>query len=242
MQIRLAETLHEVAGPLIAEAIQSGIARRGRCRLALSGGSTPVGTLRWLADNLPRSVYPHLWVTWADERLVPVDDPRSNAGLAATEWFDRAMWPAVNIEMVSDPALELAAARDAYAARFRQHFDGGLDVALLGAGGDGHTASLFPGHPALASTRRVEAVSDSPKPPPERLTLTLPVLIETEAVFLLARGAGKAPALAAAWAGAAPLGRLPQAVWILDRAAAARLPTEAIHDNITDAERGGEGR
>ena len=130
----------------------------------------------------------------------------------------------------------LAEARAAFEAVLRGPLAGGVDVVLLGAGPDGHIGSLFPGQPALDEQQRLcAAVADSPKPPPERLTLTLPVLDAARWVILLARGENKAAALRRAWDGDAslPLGRLaPRGHyhWVLDEAAAQSLPAGPPED------------
>ncbi len=105
-----------------------------------------------------------------------------------------------------------------------------FDLLLLGVGEDGHVASVFPEHPAAYETRPVTAVRGSPKPPPVRLTLTLPAINTAEDVWLLAAGTEKAGAVGMALTGAGPV-QLPAAgvhgvertVWLLDRAAAAEV-------------------
>ena len=123
---------------------------------------------------------------------------------------------------------ELEADAAAFGDALAADWGGAIDVALLGVGPDGHVASLFPGRPAPAGLSG--AVRGSPKPPPERLTLT-PRALEAADCVLLARGAAKAPALARALAGDGrlPLGALrPRGEWIwyIDEAAASGLPLE----------------
>jgi 6-phosphogluconolactonase len=95
-----------------------------------------------------------------------------------------------------------------------------LDIVVLGIGEDGHTASLFPGDAALKAKGLVVGVRNSPKPPPERVTLTLPVLRGARSVIILATGAGKAQAVAMAKRQEVPSGMIAGARWLLDRAAA----------------------
>jgi 6-phosphogluconolactonase len=213
--LQVCAELAEVAGPLLAAAIRDCIGRTGRCRLGLSGGSTPGATLQHLARELIAADYAGLWVTWVDERRVPLDHPDSNHRLAREAWLDQA----------AAPPAEVLPLDEAAAPRFLSHWGAALDVVLLGAGPDGHIASLFPGHSALEQPGPVIEVNDSPKPPPRRFTLSLSVLQDVDHVILLARGAAKATVLAGIWAGddRTPLGRLqPRGSyhWVLDRAAA----------------------
>ena len=95
-----------------------------------------------------------------------------------------------------------------------------LDVVVLGVGEDGHTASLFPGHPALEAPGLAVGIRDSPKPPPQRVTLTLNALRTARRVIILATGAGKADAVAKAKRHEVPSGMIAGARWLIDRAAA----------------------
>ncbi len=220
MIIHRAAALEQIAGPLLADAIDASIAATGRCRLGLPGGSTPGPTLRWLADHLPASSRAGLWVTWVDERNVPLSDPLSNHHLAARSGLLDAA--ARTLPMCDGGPL--ADAQTRFTAAFAADFDGALDVVLLGVGGDGHIASLFPGHRALEARGLCVAITDSPKPPAERLSLTLPVLEAVSVAVLLARGSEKAAALVPG--SALPIGRYqPIGAYhhVLDDAAAAAL-------------------
>src|SRR5207249_10386351 len=103
-----------------------------------------------------------------------------------------------------------------------------LDLLLLGMGPDGHTASLFPGNPALEAGGLVVGVHDSPKPPPERISLTLAALRSARRVLILATGEDKAEAALRASRTEVPSGMIEHAVWMLDRAAASQLPADAL--------------
>jgi 6-phosphogluconolactonase len=98
----------------------------------------------------------------------------------------------------------------------------GLDLVLLGVGPDGHTASLFPGNPAVRASGLVVGVRDAPKPPPERVSLTLEALRSARRVVVLATGADKAQAVMQAAEGTVPAGMIEHAEWLLDEAADGR--------------------
>jgi 6-phosphogluconolactonase len=228
-----------VAGRLVREALAARTAHTGRARIGLSGGSSPAPVFDWLRDNLRPEIYPSLWVTWVDERHLPVAsgggpkgyDQRSNIRLAYEHWLGAAPRnPACILPMVKGGSLDEDLA--AFRADFEHEFGNHLDVILLGAGPDGHIASLFPGRREIDAPGKALAVRGAPKPPPDRLTLTLPVLQGVDRAVLVAKGAGKADMLAAAYGGdtSLPLGRYrPQGSWhwVLDSAAAAALPESA---------------
>jgi 6-phosphogluconolactonase len=167
---------------------------RGHAHVALSGGSTVGQVYRALGPKLPDWRDVHLW--YGDERVVPLDDPESTHRLATgTLEAANAVWHPLKVEL----GCEGAAA--AYAEELG---DTVIDVALNGMGPDGHTASLFPGHPQLHATGVAVCVRDSPKPPPERMTLTLGKLNEARRIVMLVTGEEKAPMLARVLAGSDP--------------------------------------
>jgi 6-phosphogluconolactonase len=143
---------------------------------------------------LPEAVRRRLRLTWVDERCVPSDDPASNQGEARRLGLVpdcTKILPLWSDDPAANPADACARVQEGLAA----HFADGLDVALLGLGEDGHVASLFPGHPALASSDPVLHIPDSPKPPPARMTLGLSLLRHAGLCVLLATGEGKRDAL-----------------------------------------------
>lgn len=236
--VHVSEAPAATAGALIAGAIEAQVGAHGRCRLGLSGGSTPAPVYAWLRDHLPPALYPHLRVTWVDERHLPLQPPseRPDWQRFAPDSNLRLAWEHWLAHVPIDPAqvlpMSLGGALDEEVSRFRRHFialfAGRLDVAVLGAGPDGHIASLFPGHPALLTDDLCLAVYDSPKPPPQRISLTLAVLEATEVAFVLASGQAKAEMLRAALAGDPdlPLGRYaPTGAchWVLDPPAASAI-------------------
>jgi 6-phosphogluconolactonase len=181
------------AAEVLATAIDGARTIRGEAHVALSGGSA-TNALDLLGPLLPDWRDVHLW--YVDERCVPLDDPESNHR-AATEHLDApdATWHPVRTERSPE---------DAAAAYSEELGDTTLDVALNGMGPDGHTASLFPGSPQLQAEGVCVAVHDSPKPPPDRVTLTLPKLNAARRIVLLVTGAPKAPLLARVLAGPDP--------------------------------------
>ncbi len=174
-------------------------------------------------------------VWWGDERYLPAADPERNAGQARTAFLDHVGVDPARVHEIpaSDAGLpEVEAAAAAYGQELRSHGTGAFDVVMLGIGPDGHVASLFPGHPQLDVDDRIAvAVTDSPKPPPERVSLTYGALNRTHEVWFLVSGDAKADAVARALGGAdrhdipaAGVHGQDLTRWLLDQAAAGRLP------------------
>ncbi|HEX3510953.1 MAG TPA: 6-phosphogluconolactonase [Solirubrobacteraceae bacterium] len=193
-----AEAVAGRAAALIARQLQEALQARGAAHLALSGGTTPGATYELLAAEMPRWEAVELW--FADERCVAPEDPNSNYRLARETLLDRVPIGAGQVHrMEGELGPEEGAA--GYAAALREHLGERpeIDTVVLGIGPDGHVASLFPGAEALDAdpAELCLGVHDSPKPPPERLTLTLEVLRRARSCVLLATGASKADAIAA---------------------------------------------
>ena len=174
------------------------IAARGRFTVALAGGSTPAALYRLLAsppfaDGIDWSRW---HVFWGDERCVPPDHPDSNYGMARLTLLDHVPIPPSQVCRIvgEDPPQQAA---EAYAATLADALapDGHLDLALLGIGDDGHTASLFPGTAALEERELTVAANWVPHLGAHRITLTLPTLIRARHVAVLATGADKADAV-----------------------------------------------
>jgi 6-phosphogluconolactonase len=180
-------------------AINDAVRRHGRCSLALSGGSTPRTLYGLLASEFREQIpWTQVHVFWGDERYVPSDDPDSNYRMARETLLDRVPCPATNIHPMPTgfPSAD-AAARD-YERSLRSYFASDwphFDVILLGLGEEGHTASLFPGSPALGERTRWVVAVKAPAEPPMRLTLTLPALIGAANIYVLVAGSNKADAL-----------------------------------------------
>ena len=231
------EELAEAAARAAVADLEAAVEAHGSATWVLTGGGTPVAAYRRLAAHDLRAgvEWDRVRVAMGDERCVPVDHPDSNWGQAAA-LLDHV--PIPDHQRLRPPG-ELGAeqAAHAYQAALAELPGSAagtprLEVVWLGVGEDGHCLSLFPGRPELeVSDRLVVAVHDSPKPPPDRVSLTLAALAGTERLLVLAAGTAKAEAVARARAGddRLPLTRAVAAVraaggsvtWLLDRAAAA---------------------
>lgn len=218
----------------VAVEVAAALEARGRCAVLLTGGSLAPDFFPALAA-LPLD-WRAVDFVWGDERAVPPDAADSNYRAARELWLDPAGVPEARRHRMPAERADLEAAAAAYAAELEAAAGGAgrppaVDVALLGVGPDGHVCSLFPGHPALAEGKRwVVAVRDSPKPPPGRLTVTLPVLAAARWTVVAALGERKAAAIAAALrdpASTLPIAlvarRAPRALFLLDPGAAAPL-------------------
>jgi 6-phosphogluconolactonase len=212
--------------------------------LVLTGGTIAGRTYAAVADSPAHAAVDwslvDLW--WGDERFLPAGDPDRNETQARAALLDRLpvdperVHPMPAADGPDDDPDQAAAA---YAERLRaaalpeDHGDvPTFDVLLLGVGPDGHVASLFPEHPALYDERAVTAVRGAPKPPPTRLSMTMPTLLSAREVWFLVAGGDKAQAVRLALSGAGPM-QIPAAgvrgrqrtLWLLDREAAGEVPS-----------------
>lgn len=217
------------AADAIAGAIAESIAARGSCRIALAGGGTPRPIYVALAgrDDVDWS---RVRFFWGDERAVGPDHDSSNYRMVRVALLDVIGAPADRVFRIRGEADPQAAAAE-YEALLG---DAPLDLVLLGMGGDGHTASLFPGDPGLEVADRRVVVTTSPVAPKTRISLTSAAIDQARWVIMLVAGAGKAERLAEVWAQMSaddpslPAARIaPQRLqWRIDRPAAAALPTK----------------
>ena len=219
-----AEALYGAATRLVETITAEAITARGRFRIALAGGATPRPLYQRLSQS-ERIGWPHVHVFWSDERCVPIEDPASNAGAARRDLLDRVPVPPSQIHRIEGEHRPIEAA-DAYEALLRRELgeDGRLDLVLLGLGVDGHTASLFPGHPALAEAHLWVLPVRIDAEPPWRITMTLPLIRRARNVLLLAVGREKADAFARIERGEGlPAGRVApregRLTWMVDREA-----------------------
>lgn len=214
--------LPELAAREIGQMLSQAVRERGRASLALAGGTTPRAAYeRLAAEPVPwRSVS----IYFGDERCVSPDHSDSNYRMANEALFQRLPEPPGRVERMLGESSDYDAAARAYEELLPE----ALDVLVLGVGEDGHTASLFPGSRALFEVVRRVLPVVGPKPPPQRLTITPPVLKAARTVVVLAAGAGKAQAVARALEGASDVENCPSqlvrdALWLMDHAAAAEL-------------------
>jgi 6-phosphogluconolactonase len=218
-----AEAVARHAAEALARAIDDARADRRDLHVALAGGSTPQRAYELLRDVAGSWAHVHLWL--GDERCVPEDDAEANVRMVRESLLAGGRDGEPVLHVVPTPEVPEDAAW-LYGLEVLEHMpEAVFDVVLLGMGPDGHTCSLFPGHPVLrVNEAPVAAVRDSPKPPPERVTLTLPVVRRARFTQLLVSGAGKRDALAAALAGdeSIPLALLGEGLdeVVCDRAAA----------------------
>jgi 6-phosphogluconolactonase len=209
---------------------------RGTFNVALSGGSTPRGMYAQLAEDTERrkSVpWEKIRFFWGDERPVPPDHLESNYRTAWDELLRKVPVPHCNIHRIHGEKSEAA---QEYERTLRMRFPGEepprFDLVLLGIGSDGHTASLFPGSPALSETTRW--VAENPVKHTHRITLTAPVLNNAACVLFMVCGADKAAVLQQVLEGPHEPERLPaqlirpaegQLMWFADEAAGHFLNT-----------------
>ncbi|GGN04768.1 6-phosphogluconolactonase [Terrabacter tumescens] len=230
------QILADAAAARLVGAIVDAQAERGVAHVALTGGSMGSAIIASLAAVPGRlAIDPtrlHLW--WGDERYLPAGDADRNdtqndeAGLASFGI------PAEHVHRVAGPDSSESpeASALAYGEAIREHGQGSWDVVLFGVGPDGHVASLFPHHPAQRITDAIAvAVHDSPKPPPDRVSLTFECFERSHQVWFLVSGADKAEAVAAALAPGADRWDVPAAgprgsdatLWLVDADAASGI-------------------
>ena len=225
-----ARALARRAAERILELVRAAVAERGRCSVALAGGSTPRATYEVLGGSALAPALPWAAVDWyfGDERAVPPDHAESNYRAAVETLFASRPEALARVHRMPGDAADLEAAAHAYANELPER----LDLMLLGIGEDGHTASLFPGSPALAERAAKVAVVTGPKPPNPRLTVTPPVIESARQLLVLASGAGKADAVASALEGPPDIVAVPAQLaragtWVVDREAATLLRQRA---------------
>jgi len=210
---------------------------RETVQVCLTGGSMGIAVLASVAANPAHDGvdWTRVEFWWGDERYLPRGDADRNETQARAALLDRLDLPVAHVHSFPAPGEQASidAAADAYAAELG---DTVFDITFLGVGPDGHIASLFPDHATvLETTKTVVAETNSPKPPPERLSLTLPVINASERIWLVMSGADKAGALGLALADAnvasvpvAGVQGRKRTVFFVDQEAAAEVPDGLI--------------
>lgn len=233
---------HDDADALVGDVASALLARleaaqgRGEVpQVGLTGGTIANALHRELARRAPDAGVDWARVVfwWGDERFVEAASEDRNARQAREALLDHVGVDPAHVHEVpaSDEVATAEEAAEAYSTALREHGAGFFEVLMLGVGPDGHCASLFPGHPALhASDAIAVAVHDSPKPPPDRVTLTFEAMERCRAVWFIASGEGKAEAVARALADEGSVDETPargvrgdETVWWLDEDAASAL-------------------
>ena len=234
----------------VAEALVARLAAaqavHGAASVVLTGGGIGIAVLEHVAGLVAEPVretvdWTRVDVWWGDERFVPADSDERNEKQARTALLDAVGIPDFRVHAMPASDGEFGSPEEAaedYLAELREYAAEGsdlprFDVLLLGMGPEGHTASIFPGTPAVRDERPVFAVRDCPKPPPTRVSLGFGAITSAEEVWMVVTGEGKAPAVARALAGA-DREEIPAAGvhgtratrWLLDAAAAAELPRQ----------------
>jgi len=200
------EALSEAAAERIVDIARESIATNGRFSIALSGGNTPKRTYQLLATRYRDQIDWSRWdVLFGDERFVPPDDARSNYKMAIDTLLAGGSMADEHVYPIPTDTPTVGDAADAYDRTLQQVLIGdtaqppSIDLVLLGVGPDGHTASLFPGSPALEERARLARAVEAPTtvlPAVPRVSLTLPVLNAARNVMFLVAGADKRPVLA----------------------------------------------
>jgi 6-phosphogluconolactonase len=238
--------LAQAAAARLVTRLVDAVATRGAASLVLTGGGIGTAVLAELAAAPARDAvdWRHIDIWWGDERFAPTGHPDRNETGARAALLDHIDTDPARVHPMPGPDGPDGDDPEAAAARYgtwlraatRPEDHGpvpSFDVLLLGIGPEGHVASLFPGMPALYDERPVVAVRGAPKPPPTRLTLTMPSLKAAKETWILAAGTEKAGAVALALSDAGPV-QVPAAgargrqrtLFLLDRDAAAKVPPQ----------------
>jgi len=231
------EALSRAAAEAFAQLVNKTIAEKGRFTVALAGGNTPRAIYKLLATDYREQIeWPRVHFFWGDERYVTINDPDSNYRMVREALFDHVPILAENVHRMPTEFIQPETAAQNYEKMLRDFWPASLprfDLIQLGLGPDGHIVSLFPNSALLQEENRLVAVvTDSPKPPPIRITLTLPVINHAAQIHFFVTGAEKAEALRATLEGARDLKRFPaqavqpvngQVIWWVDEKAASLL-------------------
>jgi 6-phosphogluconolactonase len=231
-----ADVLAATVAARLAIKIIDAQAERGSASIVLTGGRIAAKVLHAL-EGLPAAAaidWSKVDLWWGDERFRPAGDPERNETQARAALLDALPLDPARVHAMPPSDGPDGDDAEAAAARYARELvtDGAdlppFDVLMLGVGEDGHVASLFPGHPVLSATGTTAAVHNSPKPPPTRITLTMPTIQTADEVWLVAAGPDKTISVGAALNGdktlpAAHATGTSRTLWLLDGAAAANV-------------------
>ena len=233
---------HAVAKEMI-RIIDETLQARACASIALAGGSTPKMLYGLLASDAYASsiAWDRILLFWGDERYVPHDHEKSNYRMTREALLDHVPLNPDHVFPIPTSATNPNDAARDYAATLKNQLapcEGRLDITLLGMGDDGHTASLFPGTPALDEHELLAVTSHAPVDPKQRITMTYPVLNNSRNVFFLVAGENKADALDCVLGNPSAVATCPSSavkpeagelVWWVDTAAAHRFDVEAVY-------------
>jgi 6-phosphogluconolactonase len=232
------DTLSQQAAQYLVRIAHESIVTRGRFTIALSGGTTPRESYSLLGNEPYRSQidWKLVHIFWGDERCVPADNPDSNYHMADEVLLSKIPIPALQIHRMPADQPDRDAASQAYTVEMHRAFGTNgipdFDLIQLGMGPEGHTASLFPHQPSLYEQRRLVMPVSVPKPPPDRLTFTPPLLNAARNILFLVTGGEKADALQAVLEGPYQPDEYPaqivhptngEVVWMVDTDAAKNI-------------------
>jgi len=231
--------MSEAAAERVTRLVETAISARGDAAVSLTGGTTPDLLYQFLADSKrpwrDRIDWAHVHLFWGDERQVPPDHPQSNFGLANRLLLQHVPVPATQIHRMRGElrASDAGALYDALLHARRTHVAGPLfDVTLLGIGANAHIASIFPNSPVLGGQSQLATGVHVPELSQWRITMTPTAILDSANIIVIADGASKAGAIAAAMEGPLDVERCPAQLlrdagdrveWIIDSAAGARL-------------------
>lgn len=232
------DTISQQAAAYVARIAREAIVTRGHFTIALSGGNTPKKLYILLATGPYSSQidWQLVDIFWSDERCVPPDDPESNYYMAQEVMLRHLSIPVAQVHRMPADRPDRDAASLAYTRDMQEVFGTNhvpdFDLIQLGMGPEGHTASLFPHQSSLRETQRLVMPVSVPKPPPDRLTFTPPILNAAHHVLFLATGADKVDALHAVIEGPTNPEEYPaqivqppngEVTWMVDSAIAQKL-------------------
>jgi 6-phosphogluconolactonase len=230
------DLLAAAAAARLITALVDAQAARGTASLVLTGGRTGNAVMAHVRDSPAREAvdWSRVDLYWGDERFLPAGHPDRNETQAREALLDHIALDPARVHVMEPSDGRFGDDPDAAAADYARVLGASVpafDVFLLGVGEEGHTASIFPDSPAVhETTSTVVAVRDCPKPPPTRVSLTLPAIRHAQEVWLMTTGEAKADPVARALAGASEVDipaagarGLRRTLWLLDAAAAAKI-------------------